>query len=87
VFEGRNYSLIVPLNAKYSTLLQYMKKGKTFPTNLNKAHKIMPPPLGEPKAHGFVAGERVFMGGCPAWEILLGLTAELVLLKGPFEGS
>lgn len=47
----------------------------------------MPPPLGEPKAHGFVAGEKVFMGGCPAWEILLGLTAELVLLKGPFEGS
>lgn len=63
-----------------------MKKGKTFAASLNKPHRIMLALLGEPKAAGFETGGRVFSAGLPSTRDPVGLTAELVLLKGCLKG-
>lgn len=42
--------------------------------------------LGEPKAHGFETGGRVFSAGRPSMGDPVCLTAELVLLKGCLKG-
>lgn len=63
-----------------------MKKGKTFPTSLNKPCRIMLGLLGEPKADGFETGGRVFPAGLPSMRDPVCLTVELVLLKGCLKG-
>lgn len=63
-----------------------MEKAKTFPTSLNRPHRIMLALLGEPKADAFETGGRVFSAGRPSVRDPVCLTAELVLLKGCLKG-